>query len=132
MKYFLDTNVIIDALKGRSLNIRSHFEAKNPKDIFIPSIVVAELEYGSNHSKNYAKNRQLYELFVNEFEVIPFDTSCCRVYGQIREELACKGSSIGANDLLIAATAITHAAILVTHNTREFSRISSIQLEDWF
>lgn len=38
---------------------------------------------------------------------------------------------IGPNDLLIAATARAHRAVLVTHNVREFSRVADLRLEDW-
>jgi tRNA(fMet)-specific endonuclease VapC len=33
---------------------------------------------------------------------------------------------------LIAATAIANNAMLVTHNTGEFSRVTELQLTDWF
>ncbi|MFZ4558089.1 MAG: type II toxin-antitoxin system VapC family toxin, partial [Pseudanabaena sp.] len=38
---------------------------------------------------------------------------------------------IGAYDLQIAAIALANNLILVTHNTKEFSRIPQLQLEDW-
>jgi tRNA(fMet)-specific endonuclease VapC len=38
---------------------------------------------------------------------------------------------IGPNDLIIAATALAHACILVTHNTQEFSRAARLRIEDW-
>ena len=34
-------------------------------------------------------------------------------------------------DLFIAATALEHDYTLVTHNTRHFSRIPGLKLEDW-
>jgi tRNA(fMet)-specific endonuclease VapC len=37
----------------------------------------------------------------------------------------------GPNDLMIAAIALVHGSILVTHNTREFSRIKELKIEDW-
>ncbi len=49
----------------------------------------------------------------------------------IRAELTSKGQLIGPNDLLIAATALAHGAILVTHNTAEFSRVPGLIIEDW-
>ncbi len=132
MKYFLDTNVIIDALKGKSKNIRSHFENINSDEIYISSIVAAELEYGAAHSHDYEKNKNLYESFIANFEIISFDFLCREAYGSLRQELSSKGFIIGSNDMLIAATALTYGAILVTHNTREFERIPNLVLEDWF
>jgi tRNA(fMet)-specific endonuclease VapC len=45
--------------------------------------------------------------------------------------LETQGTPIGGNDLLIAATAIAHGLILVTHNTREFGRVAGLKIEDW-
>ncbi len=38
---------------------------------------------------------------------------------------------IGPYDLQIASIAIANGGTLVTHNTREFSRIPGLNLEDW-
>jgi tRNA(fMet)-specific endonuclease VapC len=54
-----------------------------------------------------------------------------RKYGEIRAELSRAGTPIGPNDLMIAAIALVHGSTLVTHNTREFSRIKDLKLEDW-
>jgi tRNA(fMet)-specific endonuclease VapC len=42
-----------------------------------------------------------------------------------------RGTPIGPNDLVIAATALAHQVTLVTHNAAEFSRVPGLQLEDW-
>lgn len=52
-------------------------------------------------------------------------------YARLRSDLERHGTPIGANDMLIAATALYWNATLVTHNTDEFSRVSGLQLEDW-
>ena len=38
---------------------------------------------------------------------------------------------IGPYDVQIAAIAVANGCTLVTHNTREFSRIPGLLLEDW-
>jgi tRNA(fMet)-specific endonuclease VapC len=50
----------------------------------------------------------------------------------IRRDLEEAGTPIGTLDTLIAATAVANRATLVTHNTREFSRIPDLALDDWF
>jgi len=52
-------------------------------------------------------------------------------FGDIRANLEKKGTPIGPYDLLIAAIAMRHNLIVITHNTREFSRINGLKLEDW-
>lgn len=69
--------------------------------------------------------------FFNEFVSLPFDGRAAEIGGQIRAQLADVGTPIGSNDLLIAAIALAHNLILVTHNTREFSRVAGLRIEDW-
>ncbi len=52
-------------------------------------------------------------------------------YGQIRARLEAAGTPIGPNDLMIAAIAVTHGLTLVTHNKREFKRVSRLSWTDW-
>jgi predicted nucleic acid-binding protein len=52
-------------------------------------------------------------------------------YGRIRGHLAAAGTPIGPNDLMIAAIAQSRRLTLVTHNTREFSRVPGLLIEDW-
>ncbi len=66
-----------------------------------------------------------------QFVSVPFDDSAAEEYGRIRSQLADLGTPIGPNDLLIAAIALTHGLILVTHNTTEFSRLDGLVIEDW-
>lgn len=68
---------------------------------------------------------------MSEFVSLPFDDQSAVIYGQIRAQLAAPGTPIGPNDLLIASIALANNLILVTHNTREFSRVEGLRLEDW-
>lgn len=56
---------------------------------------------------------------------------CARRCAEIRGQLERSGRVIGPHDLQIAAIAFQHGLTLVTHNTREFSRIPGLKLEDW-
>lgn len=67
---------------------------------------------------------------MSEFVSLPFDDQSAVIYGQIRAQLAVSGTPIGPNDLLIASIALANNLILVTHNTREFSRVEGLRLED--
>ena len=61
----------------------------------------------------------------------PFDRASAERYAELRADLQRQGQIIGGNDMQIAAIALVHGLILVTHNTREFSRIPGLSLEDW-
>jgi tRNA(fMet)-specific endonuclease VapC len=62
---------------------------------------------------------------------LPFDDAAAVVYGEIRAALAQAGTPIGPNDLQIAAIALANDLTLVTHNTREFTRVQGLKLADW-
>jgi tRNA(fMet)-specific endonuclease VapC len=129
--YLLDTSPCIEILRDRSSKIRQQLEKHDPTDIYLCSIVVAELLYGARKSDHVAKNLALVKEFCAPFVSLPFDDRCADQYATIRADLERIGMIIGANDLFIGAIAKTYDLILVTHNTEEFSRIGGLQLEDW-
>jgi tRNA(fMet)-specific endonuclease VapC len=131
MKYLLDTNVCINFLNGRSNNIRNELERHSPQEIFLCSIVVAELYYGSIKSARPVENIQRIAHFIDHFVSLPFDNHASRVYGEIRSVLETSGQPIGPMDLLIASIAVSHNLVLITHNTREFDRIKGLKINDW-
>ena len=69
--------------------------------------------------------------FLLPFEIVPFGEKGAAFYGKIKSALEKKGTPIGPNDLLIAATALANQATLVTANLDEFSRVEGLCLEDW-
>ena len=59
-------------------------------------------------------------------------TSCVSdTYAQLRAQLEAAGTPIGPNDTWIAAEAVHHKLVLVTHNTREFERVPGLKVENW-
>ncbi|MEK7832625.1 MAG: type II toxin-antitoxin system VapC family toxin [Acidobacteriota bacterium] len=131
MTYLLDTNVCIVHLAGRSFKIRRKLTDTTATEIALCSVVKAELIYGTfkgNYSPHAIATRQS---FLNYFASLPFDDLAAEIYGQERARLAKLGQSIGPNDLMIASIALANNLTLVTHNTREFSRVANLQTEDW-
>ena len=131
MKYYLDTNIIIYAMKNEYPNIKNHFLRVPSSSIVIPNIVLAEIEYGARKSKNYKKTIDIYNQFTNTFEMAEFSIKAVKEYGNIRKDLEKQGKIIGPNDLIIAAIVKSEDGILVTHNTNEFSRVKGLKIEDW-
>lgn len=129
--YLIDTNVCIQLLTGRQAQVTARFLGHEPRDIVISAVVRAELEYGARHSRHVEENLTLLHRFCEPLNSVPFDDACALRYGVIREHLTRQGRPIGANDLLIAATALAHGLVLVTHNTREFERVPGLPTEDW-
>lgn len=131
MNYFLDTNIIIYALKGVYPAIEEHFASVPSQSIVIPTIVLAEIEYGARKSKNYSATINKYNQFTSVFEKVPFSQKASEYYGIIRSQLEKKGELIGPNDLLIASIVLAEDGILVTNNTKEFNRIEGLRQENW-
>lgn len=131
MAYLLDTNTCIRYLTGRSVKVRAHLQATPRQEIVVCSIVKAELFYGAMKSATPQQTLAKQLRFLNNFISLPFDDAAAEVYGRERARLAKLGTPIGPNDLFIAAIAIANKLILVTHNTREFSRVAGLPIEDW-
>jgi tRNA(fMet)-specific endonuclease VapC len=131
MKYLLDTNTCIRYINGRSTSILAKLPTIPARDIVVCSIVRAELFYGAVKSQHPALTQQKQERFLQPYATLPFDDRAAAVYGEIRAHLEQAGTPIGPLDMQIAAIALAHDLILVTHNTGEFSRVSGLMVEDW-
>ncbi len=131
MKFLLDTNACIGYLNGRAIGVRQRLEMLSPDDVFVCSVVKAELFYGAMKSAHPARTLASQTVFLRQFESLPFDDPAAEIYGRLRFALEKRGTVIGPNDLLIAATALAHNVTLVTHNTDEFTRVPDLVIEDW-
>ena len=107
------------------------FKRRAVGEVGISSITLAELAFGAAKSQQPERNRAALEEFVLPLQVAPFDEAAAKVYGAVRAELERRGAPIGALDTLIAAHALSLGATLVSHNTKEFSRVAGLRLADW-
>jgi tRNA(fMet)-specific endonuclease VapC len=131
MKYLLDTNACIGYLNGRAIGVRQRLESMPPGEVFVCSVVKAELFYGAMKSPDLARTLARQTVFLEQFDSLPFDDLAAEEYGRVRAYLEKRGEIIGPNDLLIASIALAHGVTLVTHNTDEFKRVPGLNLEDW-
>lgn len=131
MRYLLDTNVCIEVLRGRNGALKERLTQQAFADLTLCAIVWAELQCGARLAQQPEREILRLETAFGRWPRLSFDDSAAGCYGEIRASLQRAGQLIGANDLLIAATAKANDLILVTHNTREFSRVPGLQVEDW-
>src|SRR3989442_14381270 len=124
MIYLPDTNACITLLRRRDNRLIARWQSVQATDIVLCSVVVYELRYGAERSSDSARGHAKLDVFFSPFTSLPFDDQCARTCAQIRAELERGGQVIGAHDLQIAAIALQHELTLVTHNTRELSRVS--------
>lgn len=130
IKYLLDTNICIYVINARPAVVLARFRSGCLGEIGISTITAAELAFGVAKGRSQ-RNREALEMFMAPLEVLPFDASVIWRYGELRAELERSGQPIGALDTMIAAHALAANAILVTNNTREFSRVPGLRLENW-
>lgn len=131
MKYMLDTNICIYAIKHKPERVLDILKEKLTEGLCISSITLAELTHGVEKSINKEKNASALLSFLAILSVLPFDDLAAAEYGKICAYLQRKGTPIGTMDMLIAAHAKTEGLILVTNNTREFERVPELKLENW-
>jgi len=131
MKYLLDTNACIRILKGDSPKMLVHIKQAAKEEICISTVVRFELFYGIYKSKNTESNIKNLNIFLQSVNTLYFDEHASQEAGRVRFALEESGTPIGPYDLLIGATALAYDCTLITHNTKEFSRIKNLRIEDW-
>ena len=129
-RYMLDTNVVSELVRRPGGAVARRAAEISPGLIGVSIIVAAELRYGAARRGSHRLTSQL-EAVLSVLDIFRLETPADQHYGTIRAELERAGSPIGHNDLLIAAHARAIGATLVTRNTREFSRVSGLALDDW-
>jgi tRNA(fMet)-specific endonuclease VapC len=136
MRYMLDTNTLIYFIKRQPLAVAERINALPGTDTLCMSFVTwAELLLGAERSQHKAANLRRLDLLATYIEVLfpkaGQQAGICERYAQCAADLRRRGQPIGGNDLWIAAHALAEDATLVTHNTREFERVTGLRVEDW-
>lgn len=129
--YLLDTNTVIYYFKNLG-QVADRLLSHSPDQIAIPAVVVYELETGIAKSTQPEKRRAQLDTLLRTVAIWPFALAEAQATATLRATLEKAGQPLGPMDYLIAGTALAHQAILVTHNTREFSRAPGLLCEDWY
>lgn len=129
--YVLDTNTLIYYFKGQG-QIAKNLANVSPQEIGISTIVLFELQVGIAKSTSPAKRTQQLQQLLSRVNLVPFDRDSAVAAATIRAQLEQQGTPIGPLDVLIAGTALAFQATLVTHNVKEFSRVSGVAIADWY
>lgn len=130
MRFLLDTNICVYAIK-RWPRVLRRLQELSPDDVAVSSVTLAELWFGAAKSSKPQRTRASVDAFLKPFTVLPFGREAAEAYAEIRLRLEQFGRPIGERDLLIAAIARSNRLSVVTHNVREFARVSGLRVEDW-
>jgi len=129
-RYLLDTNIVSDLVRNPQGKIAEHIRKVGEQSICTSIIVASELRYGAAKRQSSRLTAQLNAV-LDPLEVVPFEAPADVAYGSLRARLERGGQPIGANDLLIAAHAISLGYSIVSDNDREFGRIPGLVCENW-
>lgn len=130
MRYMLDTNICIYAIKHRPQSVVESLRAHAAEGIGLSSITAAELYFGVAKSGS-PRNLTALRHFLEPLEVADFDLAAAEVYGRVRDHLQRAGRPIGPFDTQIAAHALALGVTLVSNNLHEFARVDGLRLENW-
>jgi tRNA(fMet)-specific endonuclease VapC len=131
MRYLLDTDAFSDLVRGVP-SVKARFSLAGLSSVRISTVTVKEIEYGRRrHPERVTRRGAVIDAYLREIEALAFDVEDAYAAGQIRAVLTQAGTPIGPYDEMIAGTALARGLIVVTANTREFSRVAGLQLEDW-
>ena len=132
--YLFDTDTISRLLiKNPPSGLIQKVAAVPPDRQFTSAITVGELIYGACRSTrpDFFLDK-LDRLVWPNIMILPFDEAAGHIYGQVRARLEQAGTPVSEPDLRIASIALIRKLILVTGNTRHFSRIPGLSIENWF
>ena len=116
--YMPDTNILIRAVRRPDSPVARRLSAHVGIDLCISAITWTELVDAARR-------------LLSGIPILPFGTSAGTQAGRIMADLARRGTPIGDRDVLIAAHALSLGMTVVTHNVREFARVSGLRTEDW-
>jgi tRNA(fMet)-specific endonuclease VapC len=130
VKWMLDTDTCIAIIKKHPGALKK-LRGKSVGQVGLSSITLGELAFGATKSSRPKEAHAALHEFLLALEIAAFDDQAAIRYGEVRASLTRRGKPIGPLDTLIGSHAHVLDVIMVTHNTREFSQIDALRLEDW-
>lgn len=130
LRYLLDTNIISALVRNPQGPVTARVAEVGEGALCTSIIVAAELRFGAVKKGSARLSAQL-EIILGALPILSLEAPVDATYAQIRASLEAGGQPIGANDLLIAAHAVTLGLALVTDNEREFGKVPGLVWENW-
>ena len=131
-QYMLDTDTASYGLGSRAYGLRLRLKHTPGSSLHISSVVAGEMLFGIRGLPTQAPLAIAVTSFFARASILPWDLEAAKAYADVRYALTTSGQLIGALDMMIAAHALATGCILVSNNTRHFSRlVPPLQLENW-
>jgi tRNA(fMet)-specific endonuclease VapC len=131
VKYLLDSNIIVAAIKGR-LPVAVRLSSLKPGDVAVSVIGRMEAEMGlRGNARAQGKYGKLLRDFFANVPVLDFGAAEVQQAATLAGYQQQNGEQMEGYDLLIAATALTHHLVLVTDDLAGFASVPGLDVENW-
>lgn len=125
MAVLIDTTVLVNAeRRGQALD-----DVVGDQERGISAITASELLHGVHRAEDgavRASRSAFVEHVISAMEPLPITTAVARAHAAVWAELERDGNMIGAHDLWIAATALSHGMEVATTNAKDFERVPGL------
>jgi len=131
MGVIFDTSVLV-ALEHGSHGLEKLVAGRESEPFGISVVTVSELLHGvhrADSEKRRLTRGAFVEKIIQTFPLYPFDLNAARIYAKLWANLAKKGVTIGAHDLLIASTAIALGFSVLTADVRDYGKVKEVSVE---
>lgn len=128
--FMLDTDVSSYIIKNKFKTLAKNFNENINEHVCISSVTLAELKFGLINNYSARLERSVTD-FVELVDVFDWTSAAAQRYAEIRHHLEKNGTPIGNMDMMIAASAISIDAELVTNNHRHFELVPGLKIADW-
>jgi tRNA(fMet)-specific endonuclease VapC len=131
--YLLDTNILSELVKKNpNKNLMIRLESIPSASLYTASICVMELRYGvlrrGNPSDLWSK---IEKSILSKVRILNFYYKDALKVAEVLSELNSIGQPVGIEDVMIGSIALSNGLVVVSANTKHFSRIPDLKLENW-
>jgi tRNA(fMet)-specific endonuclease VapC len=128
MKYLIDTDWIIDHLKGDE-RVAKKLEELASEGVAMSVISLAEIYEGVYYSRDPVRSQEVFEGFLApDLKILNVDHEVSKVFGKERGRLRERKKMISDFDLMIASTCLYYDLTLLTNNRKHFEMVEGLNI----
>ncbi len=131
--YLIDTNILSELVKkAPNRNLIEKIKDVPSASLYTTSVCIMELRYGALRRGNPEDLwLKIQQRIISKIRILDFSYTEAMKAAEILYELYSAGQPIGIEDIIIGSIALSHGYAVVTANTKYFSRISNLRVENW-
>lgn len=134
MTFLVDANVLSEATRSEPDPRVLEWLSRHEREIAVDPVILGEIRFGIlllPEGKRRARLENWYEEGIQRIYCIPWDSAMGLRWAELLADLRASGRSMPIKDSLIAATALVHDLVVVTHNRRDFEK-AGVEIFDPF